>query len=157
MKALRIVLLILVALLVSAAVGHRASAQRTGSRGKSVAEARLVQLFSDLSASGQTNITAQVAGVLDAQMALQHSADIGMTVGILERLRSGRTNEAINLLETRLDSALMGFGFAPRDARDASSQRMIEISKQYRAKFPRKTGVVVIDTAVARALEQAGN
>ena len=66
----------------------------------------------------------------------KNAADIGWTVAILERLRSGRTNEAIQLLESQLNGALMGIGAAPPDARDPKFDTLLKRAQQYRSKYP---------------------
>lgn len=51
----------------------------------------------------QGRITTQWAGVSSA-------AEAGTTVWALERLRSGNTTKAVELLESKLDGALIGLG-----------------------------------------------
>lgn len=112
-------------------------------------------LLADLNATKQTNAIEHLNQYLSAMITTQHSSDGGMTVAILERLRSGRTAEAIELLEWQLDGAVTGLGASlaatPRAERPPSALSNLKSARQYRAKFPRKTGDRSIDDGVEQA------
>jgi lipid-binding SYLF domain-containing protein len=112
-------------------------------------------LMADLNAGKQTNAIEHLNQYLSAMITTEHSADAGMTVAILERLRSGRTAEAIELLELQLDGAVTGLGASlaatPRRERPASALSNLKSARQYRNKFPRKTGDRSTDDGVERA------
>ena len=74
-----------------------------------VAMDQLVAFVTHLQVTGQTNTQRLFDDYLRASLAQQHSADLGVTAWILLRLREGRTNEAIRLLEMRLRSDAVGF------------------------------------------------
>ena len=112
-------------------------------------------LLADLNATKQTNAIEHLNQYLSAMITTQHSSDAGMTVAILERLRSGRTAEAIELLEWQLDGAVTGLGASlaatPRADRPPNAVSNLKSARQYRAKFPRKTGDRTTDEGVERA------
>ncbi len=68
------------------------------------------QLVLPLLKRGESNTVTEIAGLISTMHAEQSATEVGLTVAILESLRSGCTNEAYKLLETRLDGALMTFG-----------------------------------------------
>ena len=112
-------------------------------------------LLADLNAGGQTNAIEHLNQYLSAMITTEHSADAGMTVAILERLRSGRAAEAIELLELQLDGAVTGLGASlaatPRGERPPNALSNLKSARQYRNKFPRKTGERNTDEGVERA------
>lgn len=95
----------------------------------------------------QARITTHWAGVSSA-------AEASTTVWTLERLRSGNTTKAVELLESKLDGALIGLGASlsstPESRRDPALIKTLQSAREYRARFPRKTENPEIDEAVAR-------
>jgi hypothetical protein len=84
------------------------------------------------------------------------SAEAAVTVHALERLRAGDTNGAEDLLESRLDGALISvksfLQSVPTTRRDTNAIQTLRLAKSYRDKFPRKTSTPEVDQAVAQAL-----
>jgi hypothetical protein len=149
MKILRTIPFIIIALVFAVVAGSRLIAQPTNSEEGRGALGQYEQLVISLSQSGQSNTVSQLVALVSSIHAEGKMADIGITVGVLNRLRSGHTNEALTLLETKLDGALIGLDTLPHDER---MQKIVAIAKEYRAKFPHQSGNTDIDEAVARAL-----
>jgi lipid-binding SYLF domain-containing protein len=116
---------------------------------------QLRRLLSELNANNQTNAVKYLHGYLSAQITSQQTADASITVLILQHLREQRTAEAIELLEARLDGALINLGAAvaatPPAERAASPLDTLQRAREYRAEFPRQTGYTNVDESVARA------
>ena len=119
------------------------------------ASEQLRLLLLDLDANHQTNAVKHLYGYLSAMITSQQTADLSSTILILDRLRAGRVPEAIELLESRMDGAVINLGATvgatPREERGSNSLAILQRAKEYRAKFPRKTGDRTIDERVARA------
>jgi hypothetical protein len=83
------------------------------------------------------------------------AAEASTTVGALERLRDGNTTGAVELLEIKLDGALIGLGaFIPEigeSRRDPLHLKVVEMARDYRAMFPRTNDSPEIADGVARA------
>jgi hypothetical protein len=92
---------------------------------------------------------------LSAQITSQQTADASTTMLILGRLREQRTAEAIELLEARLDGALINLGAAmaatPPAERAAVPLDTLQKAREYRTEFPRHTSYTNIDESVVRA------
>lgn len=120
-----------------------------------VATEQLRLLLSELHANKQTNAVKYLHGYLSAQITSQQAADVNTTILILDRLRDQRTAEAIELLEARLDGALINLGAAvattPRDERTSGPVDTLQRAREYRAEYPRQTGFTNIDDGVERA------
>ncbi len=112
-------------------------------------------LLSELNANNQTNAVKYLHGYLSAQITSQQTADASTTLLILERLRQQRTAEAIELLEARLDGALINLSAAvaatPPIERASSPLDTLQRAREYRGEFPRQTGYTNVDESVARA------
>lgn len=78
----------------------------------------------------------QVTELLSAANALNDSRDASLAVAMLVRLRAGRTNEVIELLEIRLDGALTGLGANPKEVGPVQVE-VLEMARQYRKTHPR--------------------
>ena len=153
MRTPRFLLLIVGALAIAISVSLRSTAQPTTAQDDRGVLGQYEQLVLSLSKRGDTNTAAQVASLVSAMHAGRDATDIAVTVRVLDSLRSGRTNDAIKLLETRLDGALMTFG-APSDGpRDSKYDKILKMAKEYRTKYPHTTGVPEIDTGVSRAFD----
>jgi hypothetical protein len=93
--------------------GKPASQQKAAH--SNVALDQLVGFVTHLENTGQTNTLRLFNDYSHAFLAQQHSADLGTTAWILLRLREGRTNEAIRVLEGRLKTDAVGFASSYRD------------------------------------------
>lgn len=111
------------------------------------------QLISSLSKRGDTNSATGVTKLVTAMQSGRAVTDVAMTVRILENLRGGRTNEAMLLLESRLDGAIMSFDEPSGNSRDQNHDSVLRMAKEYRSKFPYKEGVLEIDSVVERVFE----
>ena len=89
-------------------------------------------------------------------VAYSSAAEITWCVGTLDRIRSGDTNRAINLLELKLDGGIVGVGMALESIspsqRDTTLVKTLQAADKYRTKYPRKTEDPEIDAIVARSL-----
>ena len=103
----------------------------------------------------QTNTLQRFFDYSNVTIASQNSADLGVTVGILQRLRDGRTNEALELLEGRLTTDVSGFVASykelPASLRQKFSLKPVEYARDYRTKFPYKHRYPEMDKGVAEA------
>ena len=115
---------------------------------------QLAAFVTHLQATKQTNTLKLFNDYSNSSLAQQHSADLGVITGVLIRLRDGRTNEAINLLESRLDSDAVGLYAAyqelPPELQQKLGLKSLEYARDYCAKFPRKRSPHA-DQALARA------
>jgi hypothetical protein len=86
-------------------------------------------------------------------------SEAGESYDALKALRSGNTNEAIELLESRLDIQtikLRGLATSEPDTKKrAAHLRALYRIREYRSKFPRKTDSPELDKSVAEALSSA--
>ena len=93
----------------------------------------------------------------DTPNALQQSADMGVTLHILMALREGRTTNAIELLEGRLDTDIIGFAASframPEAQREWLGLHSLSEARWYRDKFPHKHRYQNVDDGVAQAFE----
>jgi hypothetical protein len=105
----------------------------------------------------QTNILQRFNGYLSASLASRHHADLGVTLAILMRLRDGRTNEAYELLEGRLDTDIVGFVASyrelPASAREQPGLKLLAQVKDYRDRYPFKHRYREVDEGVAAAMK----
>jgi lipid-binding SYLF domain-containing protein len=109
-----------------------------------VAVEQLQLLLSDLNAHKQTTALKHLNRYLSEMLTTEHTADADMTVAILERLRGRQTAEAIELLEVQLEGAMTGLEASlsarPKAERQPNSLKILDRAKDYRSRFPRKTG-----------------
>lgn len=153
MKTRHFLLLIIATLVIAIVVSLRSTAQPTNSPHDRGVIGKYEQLVFSLSKRGDSNTVTEVAGLISAMHAEQNATEVGFTVAILDSLRSGRTNDALQLLETRLNGALITFGVSPASERDAKYDKILKMAKEYRSKYPHKSGISEIDTGVARAFD----
>jgi hypothetical protein len=141
--------LLLLGLAAGVVISRHTAAQpaATSGIGSEVVMQRLQRLLSDLSARGQTNTIAQVTSLLAARDTLTNTKDASMAVALLQRLRAGQTNEAIEVLELTLDNALISLAASPQEIGEAQL-KTLEMAKQYRAKYPRNS-----DPGVSKAFD----
>ena len=153
MKTSRFLFLMSGALAIAILVSLHSSAQPTNAPDDRGVLGQYEKLVLSLTKRGDTNTAAQVASLVSAMHAERDVTDIAVTVRVLDSLRSGRTNDAIKLLETRLDGALMTFSAPSGTPRDSKYDKILKMTKEYRTKYPHTTGVPEIDTGVSRAFD----
>jgi hypothetical protein len=82
--------------------------------------------------------------------------ELGDAYHPLKALRAGDTNEAIDLLEIQLDGAIIQLSAMVPEERDekmkAAYVRALTRVREYRAAYPRKTGIADLDEGVVDAL-----
>lgn len=170
MRTTRLLLLVILALggLLAARWGvaqstNRASAGNTKTYDFGALE-QMVSFCSYLQETKQTNALERFNVYAGASTASQQYADLGLTLAILERLRSGRTNEAYELLEGQLNSEVIGFVACYRELplalREQGSLKVLKAARDYRGKHPFKHRYPEVDEGVAgafRILDEKGN
>jgi hypothetical protein len=118
---------------------------------------RLSALVSYLETNKQTNALKLFYEYSNASIAQQHSADIGVTLDVLMALREGRTTNAMELLEGRLDTDIIGFAASFRELPGAQREwlglQSLTEARWYRDKFPHKHRYENVDDGVAEAFE----
>lgn len=118
---------------------------------------RLTALVSYLEANKQTNALKLFDEYSSAAIAQQDSADMGVTLHILVALREGRTTNAIELLEGRLDTDIIGFASNFREMPEAQREWLglhsLSEARWYRDKFPHKHPYQNVDDGVAQAFQ----
>lgn len=84
---------------------------------------------------------------------------IKSNVFTLNKLREGKTNEAINHLESMLDGSLMYFsvGIHGSTTEQKDIRKALKTAKDYRLQHPRSTKYPDVDKSVASALAEADN
>ncbi len=87
----------------------------------------------------------------------QLTAEASTTTVTLKRLRAGNTTNAVELLEIKLDGDLIGLGAMLADPREFKSDpqhiKTLQMVKDYRAQFPRKTGWPEVDAGADKAFD----
>jgi|SRR5688572_21490164 len=82
-------------------------------------------------------------------------AEASTTVRTLERLRAGNATGAVELLEIKLDGALVGLGAFMRETppsnRDPLHLKVLSMARDYRARFPRTHDSPEVARSIARA------
>ena len=85
------------------------------------------------------------------------SADAAMSVAELRRLRAGYTTNVVQVLEIKLDGDLIGLTPFLDDPsafnRDPMNLKTLQIVKDYRTQFPRKTDSPELDAAADKAFD----
>ncbi len=99
-----------------------------------------VSLVNYLRDTKQTNALKQLNDFLSDSRALQHAANVSVTVSILKGLRKGRTNQALQFLEWHLDMEIAQFGSEystlPASIQKQMDLRALQRARDYRAQFP---------------------
>ena len=139
MSKSRLFVLLFLALACGFALSRYAVAQSTRASNSAgdVAMQRLERLVADLTARGDTNTLAHVMSLLAAKDTLSQTSDASTAVALLQRLRAGRTNDVIEVLEIRLDGSLTGLAYSPQEIGE-SQIKTLQMARDYRAKYPRK-------------------
>jgi hypothetical protein len=92
----------------------------------------------------QTNTLRKFNDYANVTLASRSSADLGVKLGILHDLHSGRTNEAIHLLELQVTSAVVGFAGSyrelPLSIREKVSLTAFREARDYCTKHPVSDG-----------------
>jgi hypothetical protein len=149
MKILRFFLTGIFLLTLIVALHEYSSAQSTNSTQAQEPIDKLTSLTVSLTKRGDTNTLAQITDLFSAMEKQQAAVDQSFYVRVLTDLRSGNTNGAIELLETRLDGALMTFSYD----HDPKYDKLLERAREYRSRYPHKSGTPGIDAAVARTFD----
>jgi hypothetical protein len=165
MKTTRRLVLIAFALSIGFLAAHWSPAQssnRPASKGpitgaNNPAIEQLNALVSYLEANKQTNALKLFYDYSNASLALQHSADIGATLHTLMALREGRTNDAMELLEVKLDHDINDFAGSfkelPEEQREWLGLHALTDARWYRNKYPHKHRFQDVDEGVADAFK----
>lgn len=153
MKKTRFILLMVGTLAITIAVSLRSTAQPAQAQNDRGVLGQYEQLILSLDKRGDTNTAAQVADLVSAMQAERNATDIAMTVRVLHDFRSGHTNDAIQLLETRLDGALLTFSAPTNGPRNPKHDKILKMAKEYRTKHPHTAGVPEIDTGVSETFD----
>lgn len=126
-------------------------------RGNNAGIDQLTAFVSYLEQNKQTNALRLFNEYSTASIALQNSVEIGVTLRLLLALREGRTNDAIESLEGKLDTAIVSLAASFRELPEAQqamfSLHSLTNASWYRTKFPHKHPHKSIDASVAEAFE----
>ena len=103
----------------------------------------------------QTNVLKRFNDYSNAFIASQMSAEMGVRTAILLRLRDGRTNEAIRMLESQLAGDAVGFVASyralPDSVRETVSLRSLKSARDYCNRFHVKESHPDLDQIVSNA------
>jgi hypothetical protein len=107
-----------------------------------VAMQELFSLYHYLKDTKQTNALKQLNDFLLYNDMQQRNFDLGLTGGILQKIREGNTDEALHFLENHLDMSISLFGSGynalPSRLRADVSLKPLKGAYDYRKKFPSK-------------------
>ena len=83
-------------------------------------------------------------------------SNLGDAYAALQAIRNGNTNEAIELLETRLDNEVLIARLLVEEQNNQTNRaayiRLLKKVREYRTAHPRKIGTMEIDQSVGEAL-----
>ena len=150
MKTSRIIPFVAAGVCLIAVVSWRLVAQTSSGADDRGVLGQYERLVLSLSQHGDTNTANQVASLVTAMHEERDATEIATMVRILQSIRSGDTNAAIRLLETRLDGALISFSVPSTSPRDTKHDKILVMARDYRAKYPHTTGIPDIDNGVSR-------
>jgi hypothetical protein len=153
MKMIRFSLLAAFVLAATILVSHRTTAQSTSSIKDKEPIDNYTQLVLSLSERGDSNTVKQVTDLLSDMNAQRSATEVAFNTRILNELRSGKTNAAIELLEIRLDGGLTAFDSPDELNYRQKYGKILKSAKEYRSKHPYKSGNPEIDVAVARTFD----
>jgi hypothetical protein len=118
---------------------------------------QLASFVSYLQDAKQTNTLQRFNDLMNASLASQNYADLGVTLEVLQRFRDGRTNLAYEVLEGRLDSDIIGFVASyrelPASAREQPGLKVLGWARDYRAKYPFRFQYTNVDEGVSDAFK----
>jgi hypothetical protein len=81
-------------------------------------------------------------------------AGVATHVGVLERLRGGKTAEAFESLELLLDGDILSLANPAHVQLSERSTKILSRAREYRRQFPHTTANPSVDAAVQAALER---
>ncbi|HEU5072089.1 MAG TPA: hypothetical protein VFV96_16920 [Verrucomicrobiae bacterium] len=103
----------------------------------------------------QTNALKRFDDYSNVSIVSRSSADLGVRLYILYSLRTGHTNEAINVLEARMTSDVVAFAASYRDLpvsiREKVSLTAFRRARDYCRKYPVRSGHSDVDEIVMKA------
>ena len=83
------------------------------------------------------------------------AAEIGGEVRALQHLRAGNSSNAVTILEAQLDGALVALhaslSISPSPGDDPFPFEMLELAREYRAKFPHRSNSAEMEKGIADA------
>jgi hypothetical protein len=105
----------------------------------------------------QTNTLQRFNDYANVTIVSRSSADLGIRLHILYDLRSGRTNEAIRMLELQMRSDVVGFAASyrelPAEVREKVGLTAFKEARDYCRKYPAKSGQPDLDQILANAFK----
>ena len=121
---------------------------------------QLEEFVSHLEASEQKETLDRFQAFLHSWLASQQTEDLAVTLNVLQNLRDGHTNAAMERLERRLSFDIVGFadsyGRLPALLREKVNFGVLRNAREYRAKFPIKPGKSSLDDGARFAFERLG-
>lgn len=87
---------------------------------------------------------------------LENSVDVQNNVAVLQSLRDGQIEKAMEILEETVDHKIIALRISKENSERTNQAvgNAIQKTKDYRAKFPRHSKIIEIDKAVSEALGQ---
>jgi hypothetical protein len=113
---------------------------------------RLQRLRIHLAQAQQTNLVTDVESFLDAKIVVDQTYQVKVNLAMLRRLRAGQLTNVIEHLEAQLDDGITSLSHFTNEFHE-DVLKTLQASKEYRAKFPRKTDSPETDAEVARNLD----
>jgi hypothetical protein len=159
MKTARAFTLLVIALLVGFLAARWSQAKPVGgtSDQRDINIAELVSLENYLQDSKQTNALKQLNDILADNRAWHDSADLAVTVSILQGLREGQTNQVLKFLENHLVTEICVFGSEyralPLSLQKQMNLKSLQRARDYCGKFPFKNSGRYYDTDVTNAFK----
>jgi hypothetical protein len=105
----------------------------------------------------QTNTLRRFGDFSNASLVSHTSAHMGVNLAILQILRDGRTNDAIEVLEGQVDTDAIvlanSYQALPGRLRDEVNLQLLERVRDYRIKHPFKHAYLEVDDGVAKAFK----
>jgi hypothetical protein len=164
MKKSSAFILIVATILASLVAVHWCTAQATAHASdrdsktdNSIALEQLESFVAYLQDTKQTNLLERFNDYGNATVVIQCSADLGLNIHILHDLRSGRTNEAIRLLEMQVTGDAVGFSTSYRELPDSLREKVslipLKEARTYCDKYPVWTMNAELDQIVTNAFK----
>jgi hypothetical protein len=99
------------------------------------------------------NYASSILGKMSNSVAAANAAAaVNSSVRLLELIRGTPGDDAMNILESRLDNHLMVLGSVPRQYLPSGASETLRGAAAYRAKYPHKSSSPEVEAAVERAL-----
>lgn len=121
---------------------------------------QLEEFVSYLKTRKQEETLDRFQAFLHSWLASQQTTDVAVTLAVLQNLRDGHTNAAMERLERRLSSDIVGFTDSynnlPASLREKVNFGVLRNAREYRAKFPVKPGKSSLDDGASFAFERLG-